>query len=68
MSDPLLTTQEAAEWLGASRRTLESWRLHRNGGPAWRNLGRRLVRYARRDLEAFAQAGAGELVGEEAAG
>ena len=56
MADSLLTTVQAAEWLGTSRRTLEDWRL-RGGGPVFRKLGRRLVRYAPADLEAFASKG-----------
>ena len=47
-----LTTVEAGAFLGISPRTLEDWRL-RGGGPVFRKLGRRLVRYVRDDLEAF---------------
>ena len=49
---PLLTTSQAAERLGLSPRTLEEWRL-RGGGPVFRKLGRRTVRYAETDLTDF---------------
>jgi hypothetical protein len=48
----LLTTSQAAERLGLSPRTLEEWRL-RGGGPVFRKLGRRAVRYAETDLADF---------------
>ncbi len=49
-----LTTDEAAEALGLSPRTLRNWRT-RGGGPVATKLGA-AVRYRRRDLEAFASA------------
>jgi len=56
-SPRLLTTAEAAAHLGTSPRTLEDWRL-RGGGPVFRKVGSRLVRYAPTDLDAFIAEGA----------
>jgi hypothetical protein len=47
--DALLFQSEAAYLTGTSGRTLEAWRLH-GGGPPFIALGRRAVRYRRRDL------------------
>lgn len=47
------TTQEAADFLGVSPRSLEKWRLI-GCGPAYRKLAGRLVRYALADLDHFA--------------
>ncbi len=55
--ETLLTTIEAAALLGTSPRTLEDWRL-RGGGPIYRKVGRRLVRYSPTDLERFTAEGA----------
>ena len=52
MPERLLTTAEAAEYLGTTPRVLESWRFT-GGGPVYRKLGRRLVRYVPDDLAAF---------------
>ena len=49
----MLTTTEAASLLGLSRRTLEAFRLRREG-PLPVKLGRRAVRYRVEDLEAWA--------------
>lgn len=49
----LFTTAEAAHFLGVSPRSLEKWRLV-GGGPVYRKLAGRLVRYALDDLETFA--------------
>lgn len=50
----LLSTAEAAEFLGVSRRTLEDWR--RNGrGPKFVALSRNAVRYRLIDLEAWVE-------------
>ena len=51
MSEPLLTTAEASEYLRLSARTLESWRLH-GGGPRYVKLGARVL-YRQGDLEAW---------------
>ena len=40
----LWTEAEAARYLSLTIRSLQSWRL-RGGGPPFRKLGRRLVRY-----------------------
>jgi predicted DNA-binding transcriptional regulator AlpA len=45
----LLTTREAAALLGLSARTLEAYRT-RGGGPPFRALSPRVVRYHRSDL------------------
>ncbi len=47
----VLTTVEAAKWLGLSPRTLEKWRVT-GQGPRYRKFGRS-VRYAISDLETF---------------
>ncbi|MDP2259954.1 MAG: helix-turn-helix domain-containing protein [Caulobacter sp.] len=52
----LLTTRDAAEFLGVSPRTLEDWRL-RGGGPLFCKVGARLVRYLVEDLVLFVEAG-----------
>ena len=52
----LLKTEEAANLLGLSRRTLEAFRIH-GGGPRYRRLGKRAVRYAQSDLVEFVNAG-----------
>jgi predicted site-specific integrase-resolvase len=47
----LLDQAAAAEYLGASPRTLERWR-HTGTGPKFRKVGG-LVRYMREDIAAF---------------
>lgn len=47
-----LTTDEAAQTLGLSRRTLEGWRV-RGGGPSFVKLTRGVVRYRPDDLVAW---------------
>lgn len=47
-----LTTQQAAEALGVSVRTLEGWRI-RGGGPPFAKLSRTVVRYLPEDLRAW---------------
>ena len=49
MPETMLTTAEAAEYCGLSRRTLEK-RRGSGGGPRYLKLGR-LVKYRVRDLE-----------------
>jgi predicted DNA-binding transcriptional regulator AlpA len=51
----LLRTNEAAEWLGLSGRTLEKHRLF-GTGPTYRKIGGRVV-YAMTDLQAWADEG-----------
>jgi len=45
----LITTKQAAEFLGISHRTLESMRL-KGTGPTYSNIGR-LVRYSKETLD-----------------
>lgn len=52
----LLRTNEAADWLGLSGRTLEKHRTF-GTGPAYRKIGGRVV-YAMDDLQAWADRGA----------
>ena len=56
MLEQLLTTEQAATYLGTTRRTLEAWRLPGGSGgrpgPVFVKVGR-LVRYRPSDLEAF---------------
>lgn len=51
MTDKYLTTQEAAEYLSLSPRTMEGFRL-KGGGPKFYRRGR-LVRYKQADLDAW---------------
>ena len=48
----LLDEREAAAILGAGVQTLRNWRW-RGEGPRFRKIGKRLVRYARADLQTF---------------
>ena len=56
MPERLLSTTQAADLLGTTRRTLEDWR-HRGAGPVFVKLRSRMVRYRREDLDAFVAAG-----------
>jgi predicted DNA-binding transcriptional regulator AlpA len=47
--DALLPEEEAAEFLGYSKRALQNWR-HRGDGPPYIRISERAVRYRRRDL------------------
>lgn len=49
--EPLMTTKDLAEFLAISVRTIEHWRLHGDGPPAYR-VGRHL-RYRASDVEAW---------------
>ena len=49
-----LDSDQAAEYLGLKRTTLEAWRC-RGNGPQFVKLGR-LVKYRRADLDAFIEA------------
>jgi excisionase family DNA binding protein len=51
----ILTEEEAAEYSGFSRRTLQKWRVV-GGGPKYLKIGR-AVRYRADDLDAFLAAG-----------
>jgi hypothetical protein len=52
--DAALSENQAADFLGASVRTLQAWRV-RGGGPRYLKIGRS-VRYQRRELMAFQKA------------
>lgn len=47
----MLTTQDAAQYLGLAPATLNKWRVYRTG-PRFLKLGR-AVRYRRADLDAY---------------
>lgn len=53
-SDRLLTTAEAAEYLGLKPATLETWRWA-GKGPSYLKLHGASVRYRRRDLERWVE-------------
>jgi hypothetical protein len=59
--DVSLNENQAAEFLGLSVRTIQTWRV-RGGGPRYCKIGRS-VRYQRADLAAFRQS---HLVGSTA--
>lgn len=48
----LLTQNQAAEYLGINKRTLENWR-YAGRGPEYVRLSHRAVRYRQSDLEKF---------------
>ena len=48
----LLTTEQAAEFLGLTPRFLEARRM-RGGGPRYVNISKRAVRYSLTDLQAW---------------
>lgn len=55
MKSPLVTTPQAAEYLGNLRpNTLEIWRIQ-GTGPVYKKCGR-LVRYSVADLDAYLEA------------
>ncbi|MGH8110459.1 MAG: helix-turn-helix transcriptional regulator [Rhodanobacteraceae bacterium] len=49
----LVTETEAAAILGVAVQSLRNWRWKGRGGPRFRKVGARLVRYHRADLAAF---------------
>jgi predicted DNA-binding transcriptional regulator AlpA len=52
--NPLLTTEEAAEYVGWSKHTLIYWRRHEpDCGPPWVRIGRRVF-YRLTDIDAWA--------------
>jgi len=51
---PLLSTEQAAAWLGVTKRFLEASRL-KGGGPVYVRLSRNLVRYRLEDLQEWVQ-------------
>lgn len=55
MNKSLVTTEQAAEYLGGLKpNTLEGWRI-RGEGPTYKKVGR-LVRYSVVDLDAYLEA------------
>lgn len=66
MSDDieLLTTEQAADFLGLSPRTLEDWR-YKGGGPRYKKVGRS-VRYVKAELIEWVQEGTREHTSQEA--
>jgi excisionase family DNA binding protein len=50
---PLATSEEVAEYLGVSKRTLDDW-AHRGTGPAYSRVGRHR-RYAWPDVDAYVE-------------
>ncbi len=55
--DDLLTEREAAAVLNVRLQTVRNWRWRGHGGPRYRKIGSRMVRYYRADLTAFIEAG-----------
>ncbi len=53
--DCLIDEHVAADFLGYSRKTLQSWRV-RGGGPSFVRVNGRSIRYRRRDLIAWVEA------------
>ena len=51
-----LDTKAAAHYLDIAPKTLQEWR-ERGEGPKAHKVGKRAIRYARADLEAFARGG-----------
>ena len=66
MGEALLTTLQAADYMGLKPGTLETWRWERGtDGPPYIRLSRRAVRYRRSDLDAWLDTqtvGAGQAV------
>ena len=50
--DPLLTTEEAAAYLGLAPSTLATWRVRRSDGPRFLKIGRKVL-YPRSELKRF---------------
>ena len=66
----VLTTEEAAVYLGLSRQTLANWRFH-GRGPAYLRLGgagRPRIVYLPEDLDAFLRANRVKTTGFKAGG
>ena len=54
MAEKLLTTRQAAKFLGLKPSCLENWRW-KGYGPPYVQVTRRAIRYRREDLDAFVQ-------------
>lgn len=61
----IYTTEEAAEYLGLSRATLEAWRF-RGSGPAFLKMGK-AVRYRLDQLDAFEESRVRQNTSQKAA-
>lgn len=61
----LLTTVEAAEFLGIKKNTLEIWRVQ-GRGPVYRKIGK-FVKYAESDLQAYLDAAIRTSTSQQAA-
>jgi excisionase family DNA binding protein len=48
----LMSTQEAADYLGRKPVTLQGWRM-KGGGPAYIKSGHRTIQYRKEDLDAW---------------
>lgn len=55
LQSPHLSTEQAAQYVGISPKTLEAYR-YQGGGPRFAKLGARRVVYARQDLDAWIEA------------
>ncbi|MEQ8509268.1 MAG: helix-turn-helix domain-containing protein [Rhodospirillaceae bacterium] len=64
--DQLLKETEASKLLGVSHRTLQNWRV-RGGGPQYKKIAGKSIRYTRRDLLAFIEAGSRRNTSQESA-
>lgn len=58
--DDLLADTEAAQYLNVALQTVRNWRWKRGTGPKFHKIGQRIIRYRRRDLDAFIARGASE--------
>lgn len=58
----LIDEREVASVLSVSVKTLRNWRW-RSEGPRWRKIGSRCIRYYRRDVLDFIDAGAARAEG-----
>ena len=52
ISDTILTTKQAADFLKVAERTMKRWRLV-GDGPTFLRYGERMIRYKKAALEAF---------------
>jgi predicted DNA-binding transcriptional regulator AlpA len=59
----LVSEAEAAKMLCVSRACLRHWRAH-NGGPPWRRIGERLIRYDLAELRRWVSEQAGVANGK----
>jgi len=55
--DDMLPDTDAARYLGVAVQSVRNWRW-KGIGPKYHRVGQRMVRYRRRDLDAFIERGA----------